>query len=92
MYRYYICKCLASILELVVAWSRQVHEAAQQGEEGGEGGVAGGQLQLGVLRDSTFPWIHLVIRMVLGMAIMVLGMAFMVLDMDITVVFEITSL
>jgi hypothetical protein len=39
-----------------------------------------------------FPWIHLVIRMVLGMAIMVLGMAFMVLDMDITVVFEITSL
>ena len=34
-----------------VAWLREVHEIVQQGEEGGEGGVAGGQFQLGVLRD-----------------------------------------
>ncbi len=36
--------------ECLWVWCRKVHESAQQGEEGGAGGVAGGQLQLGVLR------------------------------------------
>ncbi len=37
--------------ECLWAWCRKVHESAQQGEEGGAGGLAGGQLQLGVLRQ-----------------------------------------
>jgi hypothetical protein len=34
----------------VGVWCRKVHESAQQGEEGGAGGLASGQFQLGVLR------------------------------------------